>query len=551
MGFPIDNNKGSRIMIVDDECSSAELLASILKAAGYPICITVTDPSLAVERFRQINPDLVLLDLHMEPMNGVEVLLRITDLVSPANRPPVLMITADPSPAAKHQALEAGATDFLSKPLDCVEVTLRIEQLLRTHALHRQCQYYSMRLETLVDERTAELQKQTRDLEMTIAELKQTQQQVIQQERLRALGTIASGIAHDLNNGLSLILGHGDILLEDNELFPDGSPQRRHLQEIVRAGRDNAAMVARLRGFYRPNAIPEERELFQLNGLIEEVIASTAPKWQTLANAKGITIHVAKDLRPVPQILGSPSEIREVFTNLIFNAVDAMPDGGRIIFHTHIEKGRVVVQVADSGTGMNGDTQRRCFEPFFTTKGEDGSGLGLAMSHGIIRRHGGTIGFRSAPRQGTKFTITLPIPKEKRIRSYIYPADPIKHLSLLLVEDHPGIREIVSAYLAHDEHTVKTAANGREALAKFHDERFDIVITDRAMPELNGSELAAAIKRINPDEPVIMLTGFGDELEESLADLRGVDLLLHKPTCLEGLRKAIHKVRDGAHRGHS
>jgi signal transduction histidine kinase len=537
-----NTTNGARILIVDDERSSAHFLSRILEAAGYPICITLTDPLLAIERFKEINPDLVLLDLHMAPIDGIEVLKRINQIVEPRLRPPILVITGDTTAAAMHQALQAGATDFLSKPLDCLEVQLRIKQLLHGRALFQQCQNYSEQMKSLVEERTAKLQKQTHDLELTIDELKETQQQVIQQERLRAVGTMASGIAHDLNNGLSLIMGYGDLLLQDEVKFPPGSQEHRYLGHMVRAGQDNATLVKRLRNFYRPCASSEERQLVDLNELAQETISLTSPRWGVSAQANAITITVKSEFGKIPQIAGSPEELREVLTNLIFNAVDALPYGGCITFRTYAQGDRVLLEVSDNGSGMTLETQQRCLEPFYSTKGAAGSGLGLSMSYGIIRRHGGSITIKSELRQGTTFVIDLPVSSDKVLPTAARSREPVRRLRTLVVDDQPGICEIVSAYLAVDGHIVETAASGREALEKFDRADFDLIITDRAMPETNGIELAAAIKRLQPQKPVIMLTGFASGLESDSAAAENVDLVVNKPVCLDDLREAIHKV---------
>jgi signal transduction histidine kinase len=414
--------------------------------------------------------------------------------------------------------------------------------LLTARKLFQQCQVYSEGLERLVDKRTLELQKQTIDLEKAISELRETQQQVIQQERMRALGTMACGIAHDLNNGLTVILGYGDMLLSDLEKFPPKSSARNFLQEMVLAGCDNSKLVERLREFYRPRTIREHRQAVNLNELIEQAISLTAPRWQSEADAEGATIHISKDLGEIPLVPAAPEELREVLTNLIFNAVDAMPRGGELCFHTNASEKRVRLDVSDTGTGMTEETLRNCLEPFFTTKGARGSGLGLAMSYGIIRRHGGTITIKSELDQGTTFSIFLPALQGAMQPESVEAHQTMQALRVLVVDDHAAIREIVSAYLAEDQHIVETASSAQEAMEKFRANVFDLVITDRAMPEVSGDELAASIKELQPREPVIMLTGFADLINETGDRSKNVDLVLSKPARLDDLRKAILEV---------
>lgn len=537
--------RNARILVIDDEQTSAQLLSRMLERAGYAVCITISDPTVAASRLTQLQPDIVLLDLHMEPISGIDILRHISSELPPNQRPPVLMLTADTSQEAKYEALEAGATGFLAKPLDPLEVLLRIEQMLTSRLLMQQCHNYSLGLERLVQERTEVLQRQTHELEQTLSELRDAQQQVIQQERLRALGTMASGIAHDLNNGLSLILGYGDMAISLADRKSTDSEIRSHLQQMVKAARDNSVMVKRLREFYRPGASNEDRQAVDLNDLVSQAISMTAPRWQSVAEANGASIHVTTDLGVLPLIAGSPAELREVLTNLIFNAVDAMPHGGKLAFRTTPVSDGVELSITDTGTGMTDECRSKCLDPFFTTKRNCGSGLGLSVSYGIVRRHGGTLTVKSRLDEGTTFVIRLPLTEAP-----IVPASgawqlPVKPLRVLVVDDHPGILEIVSAYLAEDRHTVETAKDATVAMEKYRSGHFDLIITDRAMPEINGDEFAAAIKQIDPDKPVIMLTGFADLMHETGQLSADVDLVVAKPARLDDLRQAIRQVTTG------
>ncbi|HST31770.1 MAG TPA: response regulator, partial [Chthoniobacterales bacterium] len=252
---------------------------------------------------------------------------------------------------------------------------------------------------------------------------------------------------------------------------------------------------------------------------------------------------IEKELGAISPILTTPAELREVLTNLIFNAVDAMPGGGWLRFYTQQSGNQILLDISDTGIGMTEETVGKCLEPFFTTKGERGSGLGLTTSYGIIRRHGGNIEISSKVGQGTTFTISLPAFDEQHEAVPVRPqAQTMQSLHILVVDDHPTIREIVSSYLAQDQHIVATAANAKEALEKFQRDRFDLVITDQAMPEANGQELAASIKTLEPAEPVILLTGFADLVKQDDDRARDVDLVLSKPARLGDLRKAIFQV---------
>ncbi|MBI1922614.1 PAS domain S-box protein [Candidatus Poribacteria bacterium] len=326
---------------------------------------------------------------------------------------------------------------------------------------------------------SAALQESNRRLETALAELKAAQQHLIHQERLHALGTMASGMAHDFNNALSPIVGFTEVLLNRPEVLDDKKEVTPCLQMMNTAARDAADVVRRLRQFYRSHEDNESFQPVDLNQLIEAAILLTHPRWETQSQAKGVVNRIEKDLPPVPLVAGIEAELREMLTNLIFNAVDAMPDGGTISFRTRSDDGNVLLEVSDTGTGMTEEVRRRCLEPFFTTKGEYGTGIGLAMVYGIIQRHSGTIAVESQLGVGTTFRICLPVPGSQRAASSEQMAEAASGpLHVLVVDDELLVREIITDYLTRDGHTVETAANGAEALEKYHPGRFDLIVTD-------------------------------------------------------------------------
>src|SRR2546423_1624988 len=257
-----------------------------------------------------------------------------------------------------------------------------------------------------------DLHEVNRELEKALVELKATQQQVIQQERLSALGQMAAGIAHDFNNTLMPILGFADVLLQNEAMLDDKAETRRCLEMLRTSAKDAASVVSRLREFYRPADSDEEFPIVDLAKLVEQAVALTEPKWRGLTQARGITVQVETDFKAYPIVAGDESALREVLTNLLFNAVDAMPQGGRVLLQTSIESQRAVLRVADTGTGMTETVPRRCLEPFFSTKGEHGTGLGLSMVYGIVERHRGQLDIESAIGKGTTFVIRLPLAQE-------------------------------------------------------------------------------------------------------------------------------------------
>ena len=277
-------------------------------------------------------------------------------------------------------------------------------------------------------------------LEEAVPQLRQTQDQIVQQERLRALGTMASGVAHDINNALGPIVGYSDLLL--------ASPETRHeekaidyLQAISIAAKDAAEVVSRLSEFYRHREDDDVMVPVSLNEVVRRVISLTQPRWKDMSQGRGVNIILRSELaNDLPTVQGNESGLRSALTNLIFNSVDAMPDGGSITISTRVQGHRVVVEVADTGEGMSEETRQRVLEPFFTTKGEGGSGLGLAMVYGITERHGGEIEMRSTVGKGTAVALCFPL-DTRQARPKTKPSSdrPVAGLQVLVADDDPLI----------------------------------------------------------------------------------------------------------------
>jgi PAS domain S-box-containing protein len=394
-----------------------------------------------------------------------------------------------------------------------------------------------------------------RRLRDALDELATSQEQAVQQERLRALGEMASGIAHDFNNALSPVVGLSELLLNNPALLADPVAVQRYLVLIHTGGRDAAATVRRLSEFYRPREAGEGVVPVDAHRLLADVIALTQPRWKDQAQGEGHPVLVTADLVPVPPMAGRAEELREALTNLVFNAVDALPQGGTITLRARPDpavpptsSSRIILEVQDDGVGMPEAVRRRCLEPFFTTKGKRGTGLGLAMVYGVVRRHSGELEIDSVPGQGT--TVRLKVPayaapaaQDVAPRANGTPAA-IRSLRVLVVDDEPLVRETTAAYLTADGHRVRTAAGGHEAVGTLGKEPFDLVVTDRAMPDLSGDTVARAAAALGA--PVILLTGFGDLMAATGERVPGVDRVLAKPVSAASLRAAIAAVVTGA-----
>jgi signal transduction histidine kinase len=394
----------------------------------------------------------------------------------------------------------------------------------------------------LTEKRTAdELRMLNAGLQRALHDLKTTQLQVIQQERLRALGEMASGVAHDFNNALTPILGYSELLMARADGL-DRQTTDHHLKTIHTSATDAASVVSRLRTFYRTTAEGDVFRALDLNHLAAEVVTLTQPRWRQQAQSNGVMIDVATALdHGMPSIAGDASALREMLTNLVFNAVDAMPSGGTITIRTYRRGNAGVLEVSDVGIGMTEEVRHRCLDPFFSTKGERGTGLGLSMVFGIIQRHCGTLEIRSKLNEGTTFVISLPTTEQTVVSTQGAESCGCRtskqSFRVLVVDDEESIRTFLTAVLKAEGHAVEQAGQGLEALKLFHEGLFDLVITDKAMPGMNGDQLATAIKQVSPTTPVILLTGFGQFLDKSTVP--DVDFLASKPISIDSLREAI------------
>ena len=355
---------------------------------------------------------------------------------------------------------------------------------------------------------------------------------------------MASGIAHEFNNSLTPILGFSELLLDQPQILEQKARVPRYLELIHTAAADVAQVVGRVQEFYRYREESEAMVATDLNRLIDGVVEATKPRWKDMAQtgAGDVDLRTALD-DDLPLIAGSETALRSALTNLILNAVDAMPHGGTLTISTGVESNNVVLRVKDTGVGMTEEVRRRAVEPFFTTKEAGGSGLGLAMVHGIVQRHKGQIYVQSEVNQGATFVIALPTATED---VFIEPApeelELVQGRHILLVDDEADVRALVTEYLALDGNTVETAASGTEGIEKFRAGIFDLVITDRSMPAMNGDRLAMAVKESVPGTPVVMLTGFGDLMEAAGERPLGVDFIVGKPLTRADLRGALSKL---------
>jgi signal transduction histidine kinase len=597
-------NTAPHVLIAEDSATQAQRLQHILEQHGYRVTATANG-RLALDAAHRSKPALIISDVIMPEMNGYELCSRVK--ADPGlGDVPVVLVTTLSDPHDVIRGLECRADNFILKPYDADQLLRRIQfvlvnsqmrrseqpgmgleimfngqkhfitadrlqilnLLLSTYeaAMQRNAELSSTRdalrqtnqdLKQLTQDLEDRVRMRTRELELSNEALRQAQQALIQQERLRALGQMASGIAHDINNAISPIALYTESMLErETNLSPEA---RGRLVTIQRAIDDVAQTVARMREFYRPREPESEPAEVDLNRLVQQVIELTRARWSDQPQRRGIMIELKLGLAPdLLDIRGADNEIRDALTNLIFNAVDALPDGGVIEVRTSMPADpaqgsarmrQVCLEVSDTGVGMDEETRRRCLEPFFTTKGERGTGLGLAMVYGMAQRHGCALEIDSKPGAGTTIRLVFPVVSAASPSSARVPAlrVPTRSLRILVVDDDPVLNDSLRNTLQEEGHRVTVADGGQAGIDAFRGARqtsepFDVVITDLGMPYVDGRQVVDGVRAAAPDTPIIMLTGWGQRLLADNEQAPQVDRLLSKPPRLHELRTALAEL---------
>ena len=583
-----------RILVAEDSPTQALRLRLLLERSGYEV-IVAADGREALEAARREKPTLVISDVVMPEMDGYG-LSRSIKSDSDLHQIPVMLVTTLSDPQDVIRGIEAGADNFVVKPYEEDYLAARVgflldnnglgggeestagvrirfkgedhlitatrEQilnlLLSTYeaAIQRNRELSTTRdtlhetnqeLQQLTLELESRVHLRTRELEQSNEALRQAQHALIQQERLRALGQMASGITHDINNAISPISLYTEALLEREPL---SEKARGYLTMISRAIDDVAQTVGRMREFYRPREDELQLADVDLNPLVQQVVDLTRARWNDLAQQRGVMIELETDLAPDLGIIrGAENEIRDALTNLIFNAVDALPEGGRIDIRTRHVGSAVQLEVSDSGVGMDEDTRRRCLEPFFTTKGDRGTGLGLAMVYGMAKRHSAGLEIDSALGKGSAFRLNFRTGSSVAASSGRHPMPQFasRSLRVLLVDDDPALLESLRSALQDEGHKVTTSDGGQAGIDAFHEAQkrgkpFDILITDLGMPYVDGRQVVASVRGMSPGTPIILLTGWGQHVAHDQERPPQVDRLLGKPPRIRELRSALAEL---------
>jgi signal transduction histidine kinase len=368
-------------------------------------------------------------------------------------------------------------------------------------------------------------------------ELREAQSQLVQSAKLNALGEMAGGVAHDFNNILAAILGRTQLLLQGVA----DEDERRQLEVIERAALDGAQAVRRVQEFTRLRQ-DEHFAALDVKEVLQGVLELTSSAWEAEAKRRGVTLAAALDLRAVQPVAGNASELREVFTNLVLNALDAMPWGGTLTLSSADADGEVCVRVTDTGTGMDEETRARIFDPFFTTKLVKGTGLGLSVAYGIVTRHHGRIEVASEPDRGSVFSVWLPAAPARQAGPVPVPEGPLPRLRVLAVDDEEPVLQVMGDLLAMLGQDVEIALGGAAGVERFEPGRFDVVFTDLGMPGVNGWDVVQTVKSRSPATPVVIVTGWGAQIERRALHARGADHVIAKPFSLEDVREVLLKL---------
>ncbi len=478
--------------------------------------------------------DIVMLALALPDSRGVGTYTRFSS--SFPDQPVVVLSEVDDEPIAA-EAVHLGAQEYLVKneltgkflvnSLRYVADRCRAESALKS---------LREEMNTKITERTQALTKANQRLAEVLDELKNGREQAADQDRLKSLDRMAGGLAHDFNNALSPILVHSEWLLNKPGVLGNEAVVRNALAAIHQSAGQCAEMVLKVRDICRPCEEPRRVEPLDLREVLREAVSVTRPIWKDQAELRGCEIRVETDFEPVSKVRGTHEDLVELFTDLILHAVDAIQVAGVIAVKVFApDEGYVTVSVTDNGSGLideSGVPVR--------------SGVGLGVVYGIAQRHGAEVDFSVLGENGACLSVRFPVGGEvPQAAEVVQPSEHLTGLRILAVDDEPSIRNILGLCLTEDGHQVELAGDDREALSKFKRNRFDLLLTDYSMPNMNGDRLAAAIRAADPKIRVALLTGFGSQLPQGAPLRLEVDSIIAKPFTFDSLRQGIAEAMAG------
>jgi CheY-like chemotaxis protein len=551
------------VLIVEDNAEHSMLLARLLADSPAPrFHVTETaNLAAALAKLKAETFDVVLLDLSLPDSQEISTFEKAS---AAAPDVAIVVLSGISDVTVAMQTLQRGAQDYLVKGHVDNHLLLRsIQYAVERKQGQLALQRGKAELETKVQARTKELTalnqrlseeigerrkaeetalEMNRQLKEALEELRAMQGDLVRRERFQALAQMANGIAHEFNNILTPIVGFSEHLLSHPAIAAAPEVVRTNLERIKSAALTGSKAVSRVRDFAKAEA--GEFGVIHTGELIESVIALTEPRWRDEALARGATISVVRDGSEAPEVTGDAAQLREALTHLVFNAVHAIGRKGQIRLGVEPRGGGVALSVEDDGRGMTEAQRRHCLDPKASAGALERRLSGFAVIHAIAARHHGRLEIETAEGKGTKVSLVLPaapkMPDPEPIIA-VHPEAP-GSLRILVADDEPMVREVIAMYLLEDGHEVETAEDGAEALKKFQQGNFALVLTDRAMPELSGDQLAMEVKRLNSRCPVILLTGFGDLMNAEGECPQGIDSVVSKPFTMASLRSAVADV---------
>jgi signal transduction histidine kinase len=473
-----------KVLLVEDNRGDIRLIQEMfgeVKANHFDL-LYAENLAEAFKCLDETSVDVILLDLSLPDSQGLDTFIKINNQVPTT---PVVVLSGFGDESFAVEAVGRGAQDYLTKGK--TDSNLLVRSLRYAIERHR------------------------------------TENALVQGERLRALGEMASGVAHDFNNVLAVILGRVELALED----VTDDRLKKDLKIIEQTALDASGMVRRLQEFSRVR-VGHALEPVDLEQLVQHALQMVESRQVQLKEAESVNIEIATELSEMGSVLGDAAELKQALVNIIFNSIDAMPEGGKIDVMSKQENGSVMLSVRDTGEGIPDEIKGKIFDPFFTTKGTKGLGLGLSVTYGIINRHGGKIDFESTVGEGTAFIIQLPLAGEIEQKVPVEPKiETVKSARILVVDDDPEVSEVLELMIKKLGHEVTVINSGKEAIGAFKDGQYDMVVTDLGMPDISGREVAKSIKKDSPDIPVLLITGWGVQLE--LDKMPEIDDLIAKP----------------------
>ncbi|MDZ7831434.1 MAG: response regulator [Desulfobacterales bacterium] len=550
------------ILIVDDQPQDVELLEAHLVPQGYEI-VKAASGEEALEKLSGNQIELILMDVLMPPgMDGFEVTRRIRR--DTAHRLiPIILITALQETEDRVKGIEAGCDDFLSKPLDKMELFARVRSLLQVKAYNDLMRDYQIKLEAMVSSRTEELRHSLEALQQEIAERKRMEEerqnlqaQFTQAQKMESIGRLAGGVAHDFNNKLTIINGYAELAID---MMDPSDPLRKTIQEIHTAGNQSALIVRQLLAFARQQTISPV--LLDLNNTISSMLKMLQ---RLIGENIDLAWHPGSNLWPVKI---DPGQVDQVMANLAVNSRDAISDVGKLTIETKnttvdeeycksnpeaIPGRYVMLAVSDDGCGIETEVMGQLFEPFFTTKEiGKGTGLGLPTVYGIVKQNEGFINVYSEPGEGTTFKIYLPSQEEAE-KSGVHSAKkstmqaPMGTETILIVEDEKAILQLSRRMIEGLGYTVLIAGNPSEALqlSKDYHGSIDLLITDVVMPEMNGWDLSSQLAKNHPGLKTLFMSGYTANVIAHHGMLDEGLQFIQKPFSLKDLAVKVREVLE-------